>query len=334
MKAVVLQDVEVLGVSSVAEPVEGDDAIVEVEWCGICGTDRHVFLGEYGDRRVPRVLGHEAAGRVVLDPSGRLASGTQVALDINVTCGACAHCRRGSTMTCAHLQQVGVHRDGAFARYVAVPPSHLTVLPDGMSTREGALFEPLACVIHAQSKLRWDLGLDVVVLGAGPTGILHAQLAHARTGRPVVVVDLDEERLEVAAAHRGVVATRADRLLPERATSFDVVVDAAGSAASADMLLPLVRSSGQVLCFGIPAPHVVARIPPHEMVSRELSVVGSNGATPAAWASIGQIAASGVVRFDLLPSTEVDLEGAVARINGQATQAARGKVLVNVGDSV
>jgi 2-desacetyl-2-hydroxyethyl bacteriochlorophyllide A dehydrogenase len=334
MKAIVLQDVEVLGVSSVADPVEGSDAIVEVEWCGICGTDRHVFLGEYGDRQVPRVLGHDAAGRVVFDPSGRLADGTQVAVDINVTCGSCADCRRGSTMTCPRLKQVGVHRDGAFARFVSVPPSHLTPLPDGMSTREGALFEPLACVIHAQSKLRWDLGLDIVVLGAGPTGILHAQLAHARTGRPVLVADVDEARLEIAAAHRGVVAIRADRLLPEHAASFDVVVDAAGSAASADMIVPLVRSSGQVLCFGIPGPEVVARIAPHEMVSRELSVVGSNGATPAAWASIGQIAASGAVSFDLLASDQVDLEGAVARINGQAPGASRGKVLVNVGSSV
>ena len=100
------------------------------------------------------------------------------------------------------------------------------------------------------------------------------------------------------------------------------------------MTIPLVRSSGQVLCFGIPAPEVVARISPHEMVSRELRVLGSNGATPAAWASIKQIAASGVVRFDLLSSDEVDLHGAVARINGTDPSATRGKVLVNVGDSV
>lgn len=329
MKAVVLQGPgELVVETSVPEPTATTDAVVEVDWCGICGTDRHVFLGEYGDRRYPRVLGHEIAGRVAHDPTGGLPEGTAVAVDINITCGRCAACLRGASMTCPQLRQVGVHRDGAFARFVAVPADRLAPLPSGVGVREGALFEPLACVVHAQDRLVWPVDASVLVIGAGPTGLLHAQVARTRVAGRVAVVDTAEPRLELASSLPGLDVRHATTLADD---TFDVVIDAAGTASSIDRALDLVAPGGQVLMFGIPGPEVAAKVHPHRIVTQEVSIVGSNGATHAAWASVGTLVSSGAVRLGALVADEVDLMQAVDIIAGSDDRPRAGKVLVGVG---
>lgn len=331
MRAIVLQGRgELVVETSLPEPTASADAVVEVGWCGICGTDRHLFLGEYGDRRYPRVLGHEIAGRVVHDPTGGLAEGTAVAVDINVTCGRCSACLRGASMTCAQLQQVGVHRDGAFARFVAVPPARLAPLPGGVGMREGTLFEPLACVVHAQSRLAWPPVASVLVIGSGPTGLLHAQTARAKVAGEVTVVDTVEARLELAATLPGLMVRHASSIAD---STFEIVIDAAGTAASLDLALDVVAPGGQLLMFGIPGPQVQVNVRPHRVVTEEVSIVGSNGATPAAWAAVSPMVSSGAVRLAPLVADEVDFPQAVDIIAGLDTRPRPGKILVAAGGS-
>ena len=117
-------------------------------------------------------------------------------------CGRCSVCR-GAVHDVRQLPQVGVHRNGAFAPLVGVPPPRCA--PAGRDARRGGMSEPLACVVHAQSKLRWTPGATVAVFGAGPIGVLHGQLALARGAARVLMVDISRARLDAVADLEGMV---------------------------------------------------------------------------------------------------------------------------------
>ena len=184
----------------------------------------------------------------------------------------------------AQLQQVGVHRDGAFARFVAVPPARLAPLPGGVGMREGTLFEPLACVVHAQSRLAWPPVASVLVIGSGPTGLLHGQLALARGVARVLMVDISRARLDAVADLEGMVPVDATndgvgaiRWLTD-GRGADIVIETAAVPASYEAAQRAVRSGGQLLLFGIPGAGLETAVRPHDLVVREITIRGSNGA--------------------------------------------------------
>jgi L-iditol 2-dehydrogenase len=136
-----------MAVETVARPVAGPgEVLVRVEMAGICGSDRHMFRGEY-PTALPVTLGHEFCGIVeAVGEGGRLRPGDRVTADPNIGCGHCGACRAGRPNLCATLQAIGVTRDGGFAEYVVMPQSQAIVLPAGLDPRHGAFSEPLACM--------------------------------------------------------------------------------------------------------------------------------------------------------------------------------------------
>lgn len=321
MRAVVLREPGDLAVRAVPEPTPGTgEVLVEVAWCGICGTDRSIFHGAYGGTRLPVTLGHEFSGRVVEDPSGHLHPGTAVVADINVTCGRCRACRLGDTMTCPELTQIGVDRDGAFAPLVAVPNSAIHVLPPELELDVAAMTEPLACVVYGQSKLRWSPGDSALVLGAGPVGHLHARSAVLRGCTRVLVADTDPERLAGLDDLPGVVGVDAREDVAAQARAMtggagvDVVIEASGAPDAWNIGFTSVRAGGQILAFGIPDAETTIPMRPHDVVLRELSVHASNGAAPAAWPVAIELLASGRIDVNGLLAERIDLDAVVQRI--------------------
>jgi len=338
VNAVVLEQPGDLAVRSVSEPVPAPgEVVVEVAWCGVCGTDRSIYAGAYGGRQLPLILGHEFSGRVAEDPSGSLETGAPVVVDINVACGRCRACRFGAAMTCSSLEQIGVDRHGGFAPFVAVPGTAVQVLPLGMPLDVAAMVEPLACVVHSQSTLDWRLASSVLVTGTGPVGYLQALVARARGCSRILVTDTRPERLAAFDSLPGILAMDARHDVAARALELtegrgvDVVIEASGALEAYPVAFSAVRPGGQILVFGIPGPGAEVPLRPHDLLVRELSLHGSNGAGPAAWPVAIDLLASGRIDVTPLLGDRIDLHTVVERIAGSASDASLKSLSTPVG---
>lgn len=173
------------------EPVPTDDnLIVEVHLCAICGTD--LKLATIGNPRCipPRIIGHEMVGYIIHAGSSvkSFSPGERVTLATTVACGNCAYCRLGLGNVCPNARPISYNIDGAFAERMAVPPEALVLgnvikVPDQVSDEEAALSEPLSCAINAQELAGVKKNDTVLIIGGGPLGALHAELAKANGAR-------------------------------------------------------------------------------------------------------------------------------------------------------
>jgi 2-desacetyl-2-hydroxyethyl bacteriochlorophyllide A dehydrogenase len=280
MKAAVFEAREDLAIRDVAEPEPGpDDLVLEVERTGMCGTDIHIFKGEY-TARYPLVPGHELAGTVVAVGANvrSFAIGSRVAIDPNVYCGACHYCRRQRNNHCLAFNAIGVTRDGGFAERVLVPAANAYDIGD-MPALEAAFIEPVSCAVYGIQRVRIDLGDQVAVFGAGPIGLILAQLARHAGASRVAVVDLSKARLELAerlGAHPILAGDGSDaelrRLAPH---GFDVSIDATGVPRVVERLFDHTTAGGRVLLFGVCPRDSRITVDPFVIYHRDLEVYGS-----------------------------------------------------------
>ncbi|MER8002182.1 NAD(P)-dependent alcohol dehydrogenase [Streptomyces sp. NPDC095613] len=186
-------------------PLGPGDVLVTVDAVGVCGSDMHYFAdGRNGANtlRRPTVLGHEAAGTVTATGSGvALETGTRVAVEPAVGCGACPTCRSGRYNLCPNGVCLGSPpTHGTFAESVVVPARAVHPLPDAVPLELGALIEPLAVAVWAVRRAEIGLGDRVLITGAGPIGLLVLQVARAAGAAEVIVTDVNDARLDRARA--------------------------------------------------------------------------------------------------------------------------------------
>ena len=171
---------------------------------GVCGSDMHYFAaGRNGQNvlRQPTVLGHEASGVVIAaGPGARVAVGTRVAVEPALGCGRCATCLQGAYNVCPNGTCLGSPpTHGTMTEYLVVPDRAAHPLPDSIDTVIGSMIEPLAVAVWAVQRAQVGLGHRVLVTGAGPIGLLVAQVARAAGATEVTVTDVNDDRLAVAA---------------------------------------------------------------------------------------------------------------------------------------
>ena len=240
------------------EPQEGE-VLVRIEACGLCGSELEAFKFRSPRRVPPLVLGHEYCGRVEASGpgGGRWSVGDRVVGNAVIPCGECVRCRRNDAHLCARRQVLGMHRPGAFAGWVCVPGHSLIVWPDGLAAREACLAEPLANGVHTVNLTRHLQPQTVLVLGAGPLGLLAQQAFQALCGARVLVSDLLPERRAVA-QRLGAAQTfdaRTDVLAAIRELTegegADVVIDGAGSALTKRLSLECLRPGGAAVWLGL-----------------------------------------------------------------------------------
>jgi L-iditol 2-dehydrogenase len=181
-----------------------NDVLIEMRSGGICGSDMHYFAdGRNGTNvlRQPTVLGHEGAGLVIeAGTAATVAAGTAVVIEPALPCRSCPTCLSGRYNLCPAGACFGSPpTDGLFARHVVVPEAALHVLPDSIPAEIGAAIEPLAVAVWAVERAQVQAGHRVLITGAGPIGLLVSQVAAARGASEVVVTDVNEDRLAVAA---------------------------------------------------------------------------------------------------------------------------------------
>jgi 2-desacetyl-2-hydroxyethyl bacteriochlorophyllide A dehydrogenase len=288
------------------------EVLIEVHRAGICGTDLHILDGDYPLARFPMTPGHEFSGVIASVGGGVLERrvGERVTADPNLPCGRCDACQRGEANQCRRLEVVGVTRDGGFARFVAVPESASVPIGD-LSFEDGALVEPLACVVWGLKRLRLPVGASALLYGAGPMGALIAQ-SLARVGVTHVTA------VDPSASRRAFVRRfGCEVLAPEEVKSgalkgdtFDLVVDATGIPAVLEEALTFVRPRGTLWVFGVAPSDAKMSISPYEVFKNDLTVVGSfavNRTVPEAVALLqhGAVDTAGLVSH-LLPLERFD----------------------------
>jgi L-iditol 2-dehydrogenase len=200
MKAAVLTAPEKIGVEEVPVPVIGrNELLVKIKSCGICTLEQRLFTGAMVIQ-YPLIPGHEATGEVVEvgpDVLADIKPGTRVALDLVLRCGECYYCRSGQSNMCENRMKKGQKILGGFAEYMAVKATQAYVITDSLTYQEAAFSEPLSCCIRSLKKVGLRLSEDLLIVGAGPMGQMHLQVALCMGAR-VFVSDPDTRRLELA----------------------------------------------------------------------------------------------------------------------------------------
>lgn len=271
-----------------------DEAVIEVAYTGICGTDLHEYL--YGPNLIrtsphpltgqapPITLGHEFSGRITAlgRPVAGIDIGSRVTVDPCLRCGTCRWCTHGEYHICAKGGSVGLAAPGAFARWVTVPVDGLVPIPDPVPDEIAALAEPLAVGLHAVRRGGVQPGDNVLVLGAGPIGIA-ALLAVRLAGAAVIYVSEPRaERAERAASlgasevfDPATTDVRREVFLRTGRVGPDVVVEATGLPALVELAVTTVRRGGRVVLAGISGG--AAALPINQIVPFERTITGSLG---------------------------------------------------------
>ncbi|HQY92295.1 zinc-dependent alcohol dehydrogenase family protein [Caldilinea sp.] len=282
MQAVLFPAPESIRIERVPDPTcAADEVIVQVARCGICGTDVHIYRNEYMSN-FPVIPGHEFGG-VIVETGKEVADfqvGDRVAVDPNLYCGHCDMCRNEMANHCLHWQGVGITRPGGFAEYVAAPARACYHLPDAMTDAQAAFIEPLACVVHAMKRIRVLPADPVLILGAGPMGLLLVQALRRMGASYVAVVEKQPARLELAKAMGASVAVPAgaeqDAALKEVAPrGFGVVIDATGVPAVIEGAFRYLRPRGTFLQFGVAPNQARVSVSPYDIFHNDWTIVGS-----------------------------------------------------------
>lgn len=314
--------------------IASDEALVEVAYAGLCGSDVGIykFKDAYDFMSFPRIVGHEYAGTVVdvgADVT-RVSVGDRVVEAPNHGCGECYQCRSGMPNLCQDFTITGVHHDGAFTEYVAVPEEFLYHVPANISLRRAVATEPTAVAARAVVKnSQTTAGDRVLVEGPGPIGLLTAQIAQQQGGDVVVTgVDQDEHiRLPTAADLGFETVNVADydiESICEEYTDglgFDVVFDATGHESGLQCAASAVRKGGQVIVVG-QSGHVSLDFTP--FIRGEVDIQCSYAATWTDFERALRLLSSELIDVDALFDEQFDLsdEDAVfeAAMNGETVK--------------
>lgn len=270
MKAAVLSEYGVIDWCEVDRPVVGEcDVLVKVDYASICGSDQHIFKGEFHPRtQLPFVPGHEFAGHVaeVGKSVKKISVGDHVTVDPIYWCGKCPACELGHYPACSSLKLVGIDSNGGFGEYVAVKEDMVFALGDEIAPEHGALVEVLSIGFHACNRAELKENDSLAIFGAGKIGQCVLQAAKTKTKNKIFIVDILESRLAVAkSAYEDVVCINAMDVDPVEAImemtegrGVDAAIEAVGHAKHiGDRPVPVrqaigcIRGGGTVCVLGL-----------------------------------------------------------------------------------
>jgi 2-desacetyl-2-hydroxyethyl bacteriochlorophyllide A dehydrogenase len=288
-------------------PLSHDEVLVKMKAVGICGTDIHILKGNFAGANPPMILGHEMAGEVV-DVGKEVQSvrpGDRVTVDSVVGCGQCALCRKGRTQFCAQGYEFGINHDGGCQDYLVVPERNAYAVPESISFEEAAVLD--IEVWNAVRKCGIHPGDRVLVIGAGPIGLIACQLLRILGAQHVTLCEALHARLALAQDLR-LADEYADaaRNGPSIGLEYDVVIDCAGTSASTLHAFDAVRPCGRVLLFGV---HEQAgmKIDINQIVLKDLVVFGALS-DRTGWEDVIQLVVSGALDLKRLITHRFSLD--------------------------
>ncbi len=285
--------------------ISDGEILVKVEAAGICGTDRHLFKGEF-----PSVdnttLGHEFSGIVVETRAAEIAVGARVTCDPNNWCGACYQCQKGRVNLCTGNTATGIGRDGGFAEYCAFPANRAHILPPDLDPLFGAFCEPLACTLHGMDIGAASAGERVLIIGGGVIGLLAVQLA-SLAGCEVMLLTRSTGKQQLGRSiGADLVAGSESEAKEQWPEGADLVVECAGVNATVAMSPRLACAGGRVVVLGVLPDGATVPVEPFDLLFREIQMHFSF-LNPFTHARASQMIADGVIDVSPLITRKISL---------------------------
>jgi len=277
MKAVVLTAIDQIVYQQQPKPnVTPGKSLVRVLACGICGTDRHIYRGEYPSVK-PVILGHEFGGVIETPAEGsKFSKGDLVSIDPNIVCGVCIDCAAGRTAFCPTLTALGVDIDGGLAEFVLVPDTQIYKVSDSLNPLHLAFIEPTACCIRGMDIADLKGREKVAVLGGGVMGQIVVQLAKLANASQITMVTRQQTRRDLA-----VTLGATDSVDPgekdyaQKMGKYDVVFECAGAVETFNASQVIARRGGVIVVLGLTPEKTNVEFNPFHLVIKELRIQGS-----------------------------------------------------------
>ncbi|XP_076378483.1 D-altritol 5-dehydrogenase isoform X2 [Megalopta genalis] len=256
-----------------------NEVCVRVAFAGVCGTDLHILEGAFPCKKEGSLtLGHEFSG-VIQSVGSEVKAfkvGQKVVVDPNNGCNKCECCHKGTYQFCSTgglNSTIGIYKDGGWATHALVPDTQVYAVPDDVELHKAALTEPLSCLAHGWDKINpVNVGLNVLVIGAGIIGLLWTCLLHLRGLRKTVTVSEPHEKRRSMVSKLDLdFETKTPDQLKE---GYDLIVDCSGSGPAMQASLPLLRSGGRLCVFGVASPQTKFTIEPYQTTEpREMTTI-------------------------------------------------------------
>jgi 2-desacetyl-2-hydroxyethyl bacteriochlorophyllide A dehydrogenase len=322
MKALVIEKPFTATIKEVPYPKpDANEVTIKVENVGICGTDVHIFKGEFLSP-YPLIPGHEFSGTIheVGENVKKFKEGDRVTADPSLFCGQCEFCLTNRGNQCENWGALGNTVDGSMAEYVKVPAKNVIKIPENMSFSEAAFIEPMACVVHGMNRLQLQVGDRVLLFGAGAMGQQLIQSVKMAGASEVVVVDISQDKLDMAlkwGATKTVLSQNVEKELgsKEYPHGFDVVIDATGIPKVIEQAFEYMGPTAKYLQFGVTPEDATVTVNPFKLYNKDWTLIGSMAINhtfiPAFhWVKEGR------VKLDHLISKELSLEEAIDYLKG------------------
>jgi L-iditol 2-dehydrogenase len=304
------------------------DVLLKVMACGICGTDMRI-LG-FGHKLIPagteRVLGHEFSGEVVA--VGKDVSWPKVGMRItvapNMGCGHCDQCVQGNVNLCEDYESFGIRLDGGFAEYMLIPhkgveQGNIAEIPEGLSYAEAAFTEPLSCAYHGFMACHPRPHDNVLIVGIGPIGLSHLQVAKFLSANKVIMSDMVDSRLSMAlemgadyAFNPAKQDLKAAVMEVTQGKGVDIAIVAAPSAPAQKQAMELLALQGRINFFGgLPKDNSLTQLDANLIHYKELYITGTSGQTVKQFRTTLEMIAAGHLRVDNLITDRFPLKESV-----------------------
>lgn len=318
MKAIVYSAPREYELKDIPKPaIQPNQVLIRVAACGVCRTDMHIHEGDFISE-FPLTPGHEFTGEIIEIGSQvyGFSLGDRVVADNTVLCGECYYCRRNQPLFCERFYSLGCNGPGGYAEYVAVNFDKVFHISDNLSYDQAIFSEPLACAIHGMDVIAPKCGDDVLVFGAGPTGILLTQLLKHGGAANVVVCASSQDKLDLIRKNGYAETVLMDRsdysihtgILKEKYPhGFDIVIDATGAPKVLEQCFNFPKKTGKIIIYGVCASDAKITISPYQIFSNELKVLGSFAQTHCFDRAVKYLE-TGVVKVDDLVAKHFTLE--------------------------
>lgn len=317
--------------------LKDNEVKIQVKYCGICGTDIHIFHGDGGccDVTPPLVPGHEFSGVVAEVGAGvkTVKVGDRVTGDPNDMCGECYFCKNGMQHFCKNNIGIGTTVDGGFAEYVIMREKQVYKVSDDLSFIEAAMTEPISCCLHGIDLCNIKAGDTVLVIGGGPIGMIMMQLAKNAGASKVIMSEPVEEKREQAlklGATKTIDPLHEDveAVLAEYCENVNVVIECVGNVHTQADAVRFAGKGATIMYFGLAAPEESFPIRPDDIFKKELHITSSY-INPYSFERAIQILESGTVELESLITNVVPLDD-IADVFTKPEYRRTGKVMIQI----
>ncbi|MFX0087293.1 MAG: zinc-dependent alcohol dehydrogenase family protein [Candidatus Hodarchaeota archaeon] len=269
-----------------------NDLLIKVGYTGICGTDLHIYEGKNPFVKFPIIPGHEFSGTITAVGSSvmNFVQGENVSINPNLSCidlglkeeNYCFYCKRVRPHFCKNWKAIGVTVNGAFAEYVVCPSTSAYRIPENVSLKEAVFMEPIACCLHGIYKLKITSGSIVLIIGAGPIGLLMVSLIKSLYNSHIIVIEPRISRRNLAKLFgANLIIDPINESLNEvietetEGNGVDFAIEAVGSRVTSYIALEFLNKGGKALIFGVSKPMETIVLNLFELYNKEISLIGS-----------------------------------------------------------